>query len=149
MLYLPLPSWCVTCIACILTLNAPRYAWQERVTHVPKARSRRASVGSRRSVRMRQQRFSRSRSSGSESGKRACPRILLLLPLLLSNPSGRKSPQPLECPRHHPTQVKHDTALTKALEAREERKRFYLVVTQLDPHTKIFSFCDDKYFHSS
>ena len=96
---------------------------------------------------MRQQRFSRSRSSGNESGKRR--HLLLLLLLLLANPSGRKSPRPLPCPRPHPTQVKHDTALTKALEAREERTRFYLVVTQLDPHTKMLSFGDNKYFHSS
>jgi hypothetical protein len=101
----------------------PRYAWQERAAHVPRARSRRASAGSRRRMRMRQQRFSRSRSSGSESGKRACRRILLLLLLLLANPSGRKSPQPLACPRPHPTQVKHDTALTKALETSRQTSR--------------------------
>ncbi len=32
---------------------------------------------------------------------------------------------------------------------REERKKFYLLVTQLDPPTKMLSFCDNKYFPSS
>ncbi len=31
----------------------------------------------------------------------------------------------------------------------EDRKRFYLVSSLLDPHTKILSFCDNKYFPSS
>ena len=31
---------------------------------------------------------------------------------------------------------------------REDRKRFYLVSSLLDPHTKILSFCDNKYFPS-
>jgi hypothetical protein len=31
----------------------------------------------------------------------------------------------------------------------EDRKRFYLVASQLDPHTKMLSFCDNKYFPSS
>ena len=31
----------------------------------------------------------------------------------------------------------------------EDRKRFYLVTSQLDPHTKMLSFCDNKYFPSS
>ena len=30
----------------------------------------------------------------------------------------------------------------------EGRKRFYLVWSQLDPHTKMLSFCDNKYFPS-
>jgi hypothetical protein len=30
----------------------------------------------------------------------------------------------------------------------EDRKRFYLVSSLLDPHTKILSFCDNKYFPS-
>jgi hypothetical protein len=28
----------------------------------------------------------------------------------------------------------------------EDRKRFYLVSSLLDPHTKMLSFCDNKYF---
>jgi len=28
----------------------------------------------------------------------------------------------------------------------EDRKRFYLVATLLDPHTKFLTFCDDKHF---
>jgi hypothetical protein len=31
----------------------------------------------------------------------------------------------------------------------EDRKRFYLVSSLLDPHTKMLSFCDNKYFPSS
>ena len=31
----------------------------------------------------------------------------------------------------------------------EERKRFYLIASLLDPHTKMLSFCDNKYFPSS
>jgi hypothetical protein len=31
----------------------------------------------------------------------------------------------------------------------EDRKRFYLVSSQLDPPTKMLSFCDNKYFPSS
>jgi hypothetical protein len=31
----------------------------------------------------------------------------------------------------------------------EERKRFYLVSSLLDPHTKMLSFYDNKYFSSS
>ncbi len=31
----------------------------------------------------------------------------------------------------------------------EDRKRFYLVSSLLDPHTKILSFCDNKYFPKS
>ncbi len=31
----------------------------------------------------------------------------------------------------------------------EDRKRFYLVSSLLDPHTKILSFCDNRYFPSS
>jgi len=31
----------------------------------------------------------------------------------------------------------------------EERKRFYLITTQLDPRTKLLSFFDDKYFPPS
>ena len=31
----------------------------------------------------------------------------------------------------------------------EDRKRFYLVTSQLDPRTKMLSFCDNKYFPSS
>jgi hypothetical protein len=31
----------------------------------------------------------------------------------------------------------------------KDRKRFYLVSSLLDPHTKMFSFCDNKYFPSS
>ncbi len=31
----------------------------------------------------------------------------------------------------------------------EDRKRFYLVSSQLDPHTKMLSFCDNKYIPSS
>jgi hypothetical protein len=30
----------------------------------------------------------------------------------------------------------------------EDRKRFYLVSSLLDPHTKMLSFCDKKYFPS-
>ena len=30
----------------------------------------------------------------------------------------------------------------------EDRKRFYLVSSLLDPHTKMLSFCDNKYFPS-
>jgi hypothetical protein len=30
----------------------------------------------------------------------------------------------------------------------EDRKRFYLVSSPLDPHTKMLSFCDNKYFPS-
>ncbi len=31
----------------------------------------------------------------------------------------------------------------------EDRKRFYLIATLLDPRTKMLSFCDNKYFPSS
>jgi hypothetical protein len=31
----------------------------------------------------------------------------------------------------------------------EDRKRFYLVSSLLDPHTEILSFCDNRYFPSS
>jgi hypothetical protein len=31
----------------------------------------------------------------------------------------------------------------------EDRKRFYLVSSLLDPHTKMLSICDNKYFSSS
>ncbi len=31
----------------------------------------------------------------------------------------------------------------------EDRKRFYLVTSKLDPHTKMLSICDNKYFPSS
>ena len=31
----------------------------------------------------------------------------------------------------------------------EDSKRFYVVATQLDPLTKMLSFCDNKYFPSS
>ena len=31
----------------------------------------------------------------------------------------------------------------------EDRKRFYVVSSLLDPHTKMLSFCDNKYFPSS
>jgi hypothetical protein len=30
----------------------------------------------------------------------------------------------------------------------EDRKRFYLVASQLDPRTKMLSLCDNKYFPS-
>jgi hypothetical protein len=30
----------------------------------------------------------------------------------------------------------------------EERKRFYLIATLLDPHTKMMSFCDNQYVSS-
>jgi hypothetical protein len=30
----------------------------------------------------------------------------------------------------------------------EDRKRFYLVSSLLDPHSKMLSFCDNKYFPS-
>ena len=45
--------------------------------------------------------------------------------------------------------VRKDLELRWVTNLSEERKRFYLIETQLDPHTTILSFCDDKYFPSS
>ncbi len=42
--------------------------------------------------------------------------------------------------------IREDRWVTNAI---EDRKRFYLVSSQLDPHTKMLSFCDHKYFPSS
>jgi hypothetical protein len=45
--------------------------------------------------------------------------------------------------------VREDLELGWVTNLIEERKRFYLITTLLDPHTKILSFCDNKYFPSS
>ena len=45
--------------------------------------------------------------------------------------------------------VREDLELRWVTNLSEERKRFYLIATLLDPHTKLLSFCDNKYFPSS
>ena len=45
--------------------------------------------------------------------------------------------------------VREDLELRWITNLCEERKRFYLIATLLDPHTKLLSFCDNKYFPSS
>ena len=45
--------------------------------------------------------------------------------------------------------VREDLELRWVTNLNEERKRFYLISTLLDPHTKMLSFCDNKYFPSS
>jgi hypothetical protein len=45
--------------------------------------------------------------------------------------------------------VREDLELRWVTNLSEERKRFYLIGTLLDPHTKILSFCDNQYFSSS
>ena len=42
--------------------------------------------------------------------------------------------------------VREDLELRCVTNLSEERKRFYLIATLLDPHTKLLSFCDNKYF---
>ena len=42
--------------------------------------------------------------------------------------------------------VREDLELRWVTNLSEERKRFYLIATLLDPHTKLLSFCDNKYF---
>jgi hypothetical protein len=44
--------------------------------------------------------------------------------------------------------VREDLELRWVTNLSEERKRFYLIATLLDPHTKMMSFCDDQYFSS-
>ncbi len=45
--------------------------------------------------------------------------------------------------------VREDLELRWDTNLSEERKRFYLIATQLDPRTKMLLFCDNKYFSSS
>ncbi len=45
--------------------------------------------------------------------------------------------------------VREDLELRWVTNLSEERKRFYLIATLLDPHTKLLSFCNNKYFPSS
>ena len=45
--------------------------------------------------------------------------------------------------------VRDDLELRWVTNLSEERKRFYLIATLLDPRTKLLSFCDNKYFPSS
>ena len=45
--------------------------------------------------------------------------------------------------------VREDLELRWVTNLSEERKRFYLIATLLDPRTKLLSFCDNKYFPSS
>ena len=42
--------------------------------------------------------------------------------------------------------VREDLELRWVTNLSEERKRFYLITMLLDPHTKLLSFCDNKYF---
>ena len=42
--------------------------------------------------------------------------------------------------------VREDLELRWVTNLSEERKRFYLITTLLDPRTKLLSFCDNKYF---
>ena len=42
--------------------------------------------------------------------------------------------------------VREDLELRWVTNLSEERKRFYLIATLLDPRTKLMSFCDNKYF---
>ena len=44
--------------------------------------------------------------------------------------------------------VREDLELRWVTNLSEERKRFYLIATLLDPRTKLLSFCDNKYFPS-
>ena len=43
------------------------------------------------------------------------------------------------------TNISEDLKGRWATDISEERKRFYLVATQLDPRTKMLSFCGNKY----
>ena len=45
--------------------------------------------------------------------------------------------------------VRDDLELRWVTNLSEERKRFYLIATLLDPRTKLLSFCDNKYFPSA
>jgi hypothetical protein len=45
--------------------------------------------------------------------------------------------------------VREDLELRWDTNLSEERKRFYLIATQLDPRTKMLLFFDNKYFSSS
>ena len=45
--------------------------------------------------------------------------------------------------------VREDLELRWVTNLSEERKRFYLIATLLDPRTKMLSFCDNQYFPSS
>ena len=45
--------------------------------------------------------------------------------------------------------ISEDLELRWVTNLRAERKGFYLIATQLDPHTKLLSFCDQKYFPPS
>ena len=45
--------------------------------------------------------------------------------------------------------VREDLELRWVTNLSEERKRFYLIATLLDPRTKMLSFCDNQYFSSS
>ena len=45
--------------------------------------------------------------------------------------------------------VREDLELRWVTNLSEERKRFYLIATLLNPHTKLLSSCDNKYFPSS
>ena len=45
--------------------------------------------------------------------------------------------------------VREDLELRWVTNLSEERKRFYLIATLLDPRTKLLSFCDNKYFPSA
>jgi hypothetical protein len=42
--------------------------------------------------------------------------------------------------------VREDLELKWVTNLSEERKRFYLIATLLDPRTKMMSFCDNQYF---
>ena len=44
--------------------------------------------------------------------------------------------------------VREDLELRWVTNLSEERKRFYLIASLLDPRTKMLSFCDNKYFPS-
>jgi hypothetical protein len=44
--------------------------------------------------------------------------------------------------------VREDLELRWVTNLSEERKRFYLIATLLDPRTKVLSFCDNQYFSS-
>ncbi len=44
--------------------------------------------------------------------------------------------------------VREDLELRWVTNLSEERKRFYLIATLLEPRTKMVSFCDNQYFSS-
>ncbi len=53
------------------------------------------------------------------------------------------------CVQYVRQNIREDTEDRWVTNLSEDRKRFYLVSSLLDPHTKMLSFCDNKYFPSS